>query len=168
MKAFLFRALLTSGAALLSSNGAAAQVRPDSAVLSFVGQKELRELVLAHGDTVDSEKPLDEPSVRGLTKDGIRYLLIAAECPRNNTTTCTGIMMQVRYTADDKVTHKGITEANAREAAVGTWWDEQSKIVGFTRFVYLSGGVTWGNLKSNLTLLLSASKTAGGIVWQSR
>ncbi len=168
MKAFLFRALLASGAALTFANGAAAQVRSDSAVLSSVGQRELRELVLAHGDTVDAEQPLDEPSVRGLTKDGVRYLLIATECPRNNTMTCTGIMMPVRYTADDKVTLKGVAEANVREAAVGTWWDEQSKIVGFTRFVHLSGGVTWGNLKSNLTLMLSASKTAGGIVWQRR
>lgn len=168
MKAFSFSALLASGAAMLCATAAYAQVRPDSAVLSSVGEKELRELVLARGDTIDADKPLDDPSVRGLTKDGIRYLLIATECPRNNVVACTGIMMQVRYTADDKVTHKGITEANVREAAVGTWWDEQSQIVGFTRFVHLGGGVTWGNLKSNLTLMLTASKTAGGIVWQPR
>lgn len=168
MKAFLFGTLLVSGAAVLFPQAAAAQVRSDSALIYTVGEKELRELVLAHGDTVDAEKPLEEPSVRGATKDGVRYLLIAGECPRGNTTACMGVMMQVRYTADDKVTLKGVNDANVREAAVATWWDEPSKIVGFTRYVNLSGGVTWGNLKSNLSMMLSASKSAGGIVWQRR
>lgn len=169
MKAFLFRALLAGGAAVLFSQAAAAaQVRADSDVIFAVSENELRELVLAHGDTVDAIKPLEEPSVRGATKAGVRYLLIAGDCPRGKTAACTGVMMQIRYTADDKVTLKGINDANVREAAVGTWWDEQTRIVGFTRYVNLSGGVTWGNLKSNLSLLLTASKSAGSIVWQRR
>jgi hypothetical protein len=74
-------------------------------------------------------------------------------------------MMQVRFTADDLVTLKGINDANYSEAAVSAWWDETGKIVGFTRFVDLRGGVTWANLKANLRLLIEAQYAAQVSIW---
>lgn len=140
-------------------------VHADDALVTGVGENDLRDLVLAAGDTVDALHPLDEPSVRGKTSDGLKYLLVAADCPAGAQTGCESIMMQVRYDADKDVTLKGINDANYNEAAIGTWWYPDNQTVGFTRFVYLKGGVTWANLKANVRMMIDTHYTASASVW---
>lgn len=142
-----------------------AGARADSAIVTTLNESDLRALVLAAGDSVDAVQPFDEPSVRGKDKSGLKYLLIGSDCPKASPDRCSSVMMQVRYTADDLVTLKGINDANYSEAGVSTWWDEGGKIVGFTRFVDLRGGVTWANLKANLRLLIEAQYAAQVSIW---
>lgn len=144
----------------LANPASAAETRGDTAVLSTVGEDDLRDFVRAMGDQVDMIHPLDAPSVRGMASDGLRYLLIGIDCPKDSLAGCKGAVMQVRYSANDKVTLSGLAAANLNEASVTSWWDEERKVVGFTRYVHLEGGVTWANLKSNLSLLLTAHPTA--------
>jgi len=152
----------------LFAYAAAAQAAPrnDAAMVYSVSESDLVELVQAVGDTVDAVHPFEnDPSVRGKTKDGLKYLFIATDCPEEQQTGCKSIMMQVRYTADDEVTLKGINDANYNEAAVGSWWNQDSGTVGFTRFVYMQGGVTWANLKANYRMLIDAHWNAQDAVW---
>lgn len=144
---------------------AQAATRSDSALVNSVAENDLRDLVLAHGDTVDAMHPFDDPSVRGKTADGLKYLLIGVDCPDNGQTGCKSVMMQIRYTADDEVTLKGINDAAYGEAAVSPWWNQEGGTLGFTRFVYLEGGVTWGNLKQNLNLLFDAHWSSQDFIW---
>lgn len=153
-------AVLASAVFTVASPVMAAETRSDTAVLGTVGEDDLRALVVAMGDKVDMVHPIDAPSARGLTSDGLRYLLIGIDCPKDSLAGCKGLVMQVRYSANDAVTLSGLAAANLNEAAVTSWWDAQRKVVGFTRYVHLEGGVTWGNLKSNLSLLLAAHPTA--------
>lgn len=141
-----------------------AGARADSAMVTAVTESDLRELVLARGDSIDAVHPLDQPSVRGKDKDGLKYLLIGSDCGAAGSG-CESVMMQVRYGDDGKVALKGINDANYSEAAVSAWWDEAGGTVGFTRFVHLRGGVTWGNLKANLRLLVEAQYAAQVSIW---
>lgn len=144
----------------LASPVTAAETRADNAALSTVGEDDLRDLVLAMGHNEDVGHPLDAPSVRGMASDGLRYLLIAIDCPRDSLAGCKGEVIQVRYSANEKVTLSGLAAANLNETAVTNWWDAERKVVGFTRYVHLEGGATWANLKSDLSLLLKAQPTA--------
>lgn len=139
--------------------------RADSAIVTTVTESDLRELVLALGDSVDAMHPFSEPSVRGKDKSGLKYHLIGSDCSQSGPGGCASVMMQVRYTADDEVTLRGINAANYGEAAVSAWWDQSGGTVGFTRFVHLGGGVTWANLKANLRLLIEAQYAAQVSIW---
>ena len=164
MKVVRNLAIVASSVAFATSAHAAP--RANSAMVNSISESDLVELVQAVGDTVDEVHPFeDDPSVHGKTKDGLKYLLIGVDCPRNLQTGCKSIMMQVRYTADEEVTLMGINDANYNEAAVGTWWNQDTGTVGFTRFVYVEGGVTWGNLKSNVNMLMEAHWNAQDSVW---
>lgn len=159
------RSALALVAAVCSATTAHAAARSDSTLVYSVAENDLRDLVLARGDTVDAMHPFDDPSVRGKTADGLKYLLIAVDCPDNGQTGCKSLMMQIRYTADDDVTLKGINDAAYGEAAVSSWWNQEGGTIGFTRFVYIEGGVTWGNLKQNVNLLFDAHWAAQDFVW---
>ena len=157
----LLCALLTGGPA----PAAAAASRADSDVIQTIGEQDLAALVTAVGDRVDAVHPFGDPSVRGRTADGVRYVLIAVDCPSQKLDGCTGLMMQIRFTAEEDVALERVNDANFNEAAVTTWYDRESKVVGFTRFINIDGGVTWANLKSNLRMLFEAQHGAQASVW---
>lgn len=159
------RHLVVAAATLGFAASAHAATHSEGSIITQVGEADLNDLVVALGDTVDEAHPFDDPSVRAKTKDGLKYLLIATDCPTGSKTGCKSVMMQVRYTADDEVTLKGINDAAYGEAAVSTWWDQEGGTVGFTRFVHLEGGVTWSNLKNNVQLLVAAHWNSLDVVW---
>lgn len=148
-----------SGAANAAGSGIgamAANASPaNSRIVKSVVEKDLEALVLAEGDTIDAKHPFDSPSVRGKTEDGLLYVLIGTACDANGVPGCQGIMMQVRYDEDDKVTWERLGKANLNEAALSAWWDQEDDTVGFTRYVVLDDGVTWMNIRQNLRVLLS-------------
>ena len=137
---------------------------PTSLVLS-VTEADLAEVVRAEGYTVDEMHPFEEPSVRGKTKDGHLFVLVGTACDKAAVKHCQGIMMQVRYDADDRVTLDGMNSANMKEAALSSWWDKSEKTVGFTRYVVLDDGVTWMNIRQNLRVLLAIEGKAMAQVW---
>lgn len=143
----------------------AVATRLPTAIISSVTEQDLRALALAEGHSVETMHPFDQPSVTGKTKEGTRFVLIGTACDKSSVARCQGIMMQVRYDADDRVTDAGIAAANLARGAVSTWWDKPGKIVGFTRYVVLDNGITWMNARSNLQILLSIQAQAMKKVW---
>lgn len=137
----------------------------DTALIRAVEEPDLINLVKVEGHTVDEVHPFDSPSVRGKIKDGLLFVLIGTACNVGATKGCQGIMMQVRYDSDERVTEEGINKANLAEAAIGTWWDKEQKTVGFTRYVVLDDGVTWMNARQNLRVLLDLQDAASKIVF---
>lgn len=150
-------------AAQVSPSGAS---RTDKGMVYSVTEDDLRALVVAEGHTIDKIHPLDLPSVRGKTKDGLKFLLMGTACDKNGVKGCRGIMMQVRYDADDAVTLARINDANMDQAAVSTWWDQGEKTVGFTRYVVLDDGATWLNVRQNIRVLLAIQKQAQKKIWK--
>ena len=167
--------MMLACAALVSTAIAGAQNKPPQSsqtlpapktLFAAVSEADLVRLVRAEGHMVDAMHPFDAPSVRGKTKDGVLFVLIGTACEKGGVRGCQGIMMQVRYTADSKVTADKINQANVSEAALSSWWDREDKTVGFTRYVVLDDGVTWMNLRQNLRVLLSIEDNAQSIVFK--
>lgn len=156
---------LPSGVAAQSNVRPAVPARAPGAIVKSVTEADLKALVLAEGHTVEKVHPLDEPSVRGKTKDGLKFILIGTACDKSGVAGCQGIMMQVRYDSDDEVTTEKVNAANLKEAAISTWWDKSSKTFGFTRYVVLDDGVTWMNVRRNLQVLLSIEPVALKAIW---
>ena len=157
---------IASGSAQAQSN-----IKPRAAghiatsLVKSVTEADLRELVIAEGYTVDEVHPFEAPSVRGKTKDGHLFVLVGTACNQGGVVGCQGIMMQVRYDADDRVTLDGMNSANLKEAALSSWWDKTEKTIGFTRYVVLDDGVTWMNIRQNLRVLLAIEPKAMAQVW---
>ncbi|MGH6785484.1 MAG: hypothetical protein ACREBO_01530 [Novosphingobium sp.] len=137
-----------------------ATARSDRDLVTSVDAAALKELMLSEGHIVTDETPFEMPSVEGKVPGGLTYNMIAADCPEGSRTGCESILMQVRYDEDASVTLEAVNTANYNEAAIGTWWDKEGKTLGFTRFVYLKGGVTWLNLRHNIRLLMDGQTNA--------
>ena len=144
-----------SGAQAQSNVRPAAATRAPTSIIKSVTEADLRALVLAEGHTVDAIHPFEAPSVRGKTKDGLLFVLIGTACDKEGIPGCRGVMMQVRYDSDSRVTTAGINNSNRNEAALSAWWDKDDKTVGLTRYVVLNDGITWMNLRQNLRVLIS-------------
>ena len=144
-----------SGAQAQSNVRPAAATRAPTSIIKSVTEADLRALVLAEGHTVDAIHPFEAPSVRGKTKDGLLFVLIGTACDKEGIPGCRGVMMQVRYDSDSRVTTAGINNSNRNEAALSAWWDKDDKTVGLTRYVVLDDGITWMNLRQNLRVLIS-------------
>ena len=156
-------ALVLGCAALTLPTAAPAQ---NGRIVKSVVESDLAALVRAEGHTIDETHPFEAPSVRGKTKDGLLFVLIGTACDANGVPGCQGIMMQVRYDSDERVTTDGVNQANLQEAALSSWWDKDDKTVGFTRYVVLDDGVTWMNIRQNLRVLLSIQDNAQGYVFK--
>lgn len=144
-----------SGARAQSNVRPAAVARTPASIVKSVTEPDLRALVLAEGHTIDEMHPFEAPSVRGKTKEGLLFVVIGTACDKEGVPGCQGVMMQVRYDADSRVTMDAISNANRSEAALSSWWDRDTKTVGFTRYVVLDGGITWMNLRQNLRVLIN-------------
>ena len=161
--AFAFSTAVSADAQSNISPGVAQ--RSPTAIVKYVTESDLKAVVLAEGHTVDSMHPFEQPSVRGKTKEGVLFVLVGTACNTKGVPGCQGIMMQVRYDADEKVTLEGMNSANMAQAAVSSWWDKSEKTIGFTRYVVLDDGVTWMNVRQNLRVLLSIQAQAVKKVW---
>lgn len=171
-----FRLLLACASLVLTGNATAqnqsarsgqTMATPSSKkIFASVSEADLAMLVRAEGHTIDKMHPFESPSVRGKTKDGVLFVLIGTACGADGIVDCQGIMMQVRYDADARVTTDRINETNLKEAALSAWWDREDKTVGFTRYVVLDDGVTWMNIRKNLSTMLSVSENARKIVFK--
>jgi hypothetical protein len=134
-------------------------------IVKSVIEADLSALITDEGHVVDEVHPFERPSVRGKTGDGIIFVLVGTACDKNGVAGCQGIMMQVLYDSDERVTTDGVNEANMSEAALSAWWDKTGKTVGFTRYVVLDGGVTYLNIRENLRVLLDVVLNANKFVF---
>ncbi|MEZ0244246.1 MAG: hypothetical protein ACAH11_12785 [Sphingomonas sp.] len=146
---------LTSG---VSASAPRANAPTD--IIPKVTEADLEQIARDHGDTIDEVHLFENPSVRAKSKEGLLYVLIGTACDEAKPIKCEGIMMQVRYTADETVTAESILDANMHQAALASWWDKDDKTVGFTRYVVLDHGVTRQNIQANIDVLLALAPAA--------
>ena len=190
----MLRSLLSGGMCAAVLSGAAADEQAlrsaDTRIVLGVEQADLEALVTALGHTLDAVNSAGEVSVRGLTPDGLRYLLIGTACEipdplltgedgeaevdRDAGSTepvCVGISMQVRYNADTMVTLEKVNRANVDIAALNVWYDPPASELDLpnlviSRYVILDGGQSMGNLKANLNVLLGLSPLVTEQIWE--
>ena len=132
-------------------------------VVSTVNLADLRAIVVAEGHNIDEERAVTDVSIRGRTDAGLLFLLIGTAC--NNSPNCAGIMMQIRYDSDERVTLERVNRANVESASVATWWDIEARTVGFTRYVVLDHGISMANIRENLRVLFDVHATPRDIVF---
>ncbi|MEY4268998.1 MAG: hypothetical protein RLZZ58_214 [Pseudomonadota bacterium] len=138
---------------------------PAGRIYASVNEADMAAIISAEGHVIDEMHPFENPSVRGKTTDGLVFVLIGTACDVGTIKGCQGIMMQVRYDSDDTVTTEGTNASNLNEAALSAWWDKEGKTVGFTRYVILDDGVTFMNLRKNLSAMLDIVDNAQGYVF---
>jgi len=151
--------------ALLVTVFAAGEASAQDRIVRAVFQQELNELATSQGHTIVETATSGDPSVTARTADGLVFLLFGTACNTEGVAGCQGVMMQVRYDIDERVTFERVNDANFRYAAVATFWDVNERIVGFTRYVVLDDGVTVRNLQQNLGVLLSVAPLAAEVVF---
>jgi hypothetical protein len=168
--------LLTAAAALLVAAlglTAPAHAQKDDVGLAapgrtvtFVTEADLRAIVLAQGLTIESARPHGDVSVQGRTAEGLLFVLIGTACASDGVTDCQGVLMQIRYDSDKRVTLENVNRANVEYASVTTWWDQSAATVGFTRYVpIIGGGVTMQYLRQNLQTLFDVEPLPRVIVF---
>lgn len=136
---------------------ASAQSYQADRVVKSVQVADLKAIVTSLGHTVDGEKVAGDYSVRGLTDNGLRYLLIGTACDVQEIAGCQGVMMQVRFSNDtgQPISYEKLNQANFEQAAINAWYSPDSNTLGVTRYVVLDHGLTMANLKANVDVLLS-------------
>lgn len=160
--------LFAAAAAALAFSpvAASAQSFDGDRVIKSARLDDLKAVVTSLGHTVDAVGVSGEYSLRGITEEGLRYLLIGTACDVGNVSGCQGVMMQVRFTNDseDRISLENVNRANFEQAAISAWFNEDSNTMGVTRYVVLDHGITMANLKANVDVLLAITPLVLDIV----
>lgn len=146
-------------AAALAIAGAAAPVAAQSydakRVVVSVKQADLEAIVKTLGHTIRETGKPGETYLAAESEDGIIYLLFGTACDVKGVPGCQGVMMQARYDLPAGTTYQTIAKANDDLAAIGTSADFAEKSLMFTRYHVLDEGVTMGNIRANIDVLLA-------------
>ena len=160
--------LFTAAAAALAFSPAAvsAQSFDGGRVINSARLSDLKAVVAELGHTVDAEGVSGDYSVRAITEDGLRYLLIGTACDVGQISGCQGVMMQVRFTidTDEEILPANVNRANYQQAAINAWFNQESNTMGVTRYVVLDHGITLANLKANVDVLLAITPLVMDVV----
>jgi hypothetical protein len=150
----------------LSPTAVSAQSFDGARVIQSAQLSDLKAVVTSLGHTIDAEGVSGEHSLRVITEDGLRYLLIGTACNVGDVAGCQGVMMQVRFTIDngEEILVENVNRANYEQAAINAWFNEDSRMMGITRYVVLDHGITLANLKSNVDVLLAITPMVMDVV----
>lgn len=154
----MLAAALAFGA--VASAPAAAQDFDAARVKKSVDQNDLLAVIGSLGHQVREEGKADDIFVAAEAEDGTTYVLFGSACNVNEVAGCQGIMMQIRYDLPPATTVQTLAAANFEQAALNTWADFETKTLGFTRYVVLDQGVTMGNIRENVNVLLAITEEA--------
>lgn len=133
---------------------AAAQDDDADRVVTSVEQDALVAVVSSLGHQIKSQGEPGNRFVAAEDEKGTTYILVGTACDANGVPGCQGIMMQVHYDLPPKTTLETLAAANLERAALTVWADFDEKTLGFTRYQVLDGGVTLGNIRANVNVLL--------------
>ena len=154
-------------AAALAIAGAATPVAAQSydakRVVVSVKQADLEAIVKSLGHTIKETSKPGETYLAAEGKDGIIYLLFGTACDVKGVPGCQGVMMQARYDLPSGTTYQTLAKANDDLAAIGTTADFTENSLIFTRYHVLDEGVTMGNIRANVDVLLSLAGDAFAI-----
>lgn len=148
---------LSAAAACLASP-AAAQTYAADRVVHGVTQEDLKALVASLGHEVIGEGLAGGSGIAARTPGETVYLLLGTACG-NESLGCQGVNMQVRITAD-AVDLEQVNALNMAEQALNTWYDSNTRTLGFSRYVVLDHGITMENLRENIAVLLAIAPAA--------
>lgn len=146
-------AVVAAAAAACSAAPVSAQTYTPGRILKGVKLDDLKAIVASFKETVTETDVAGETSLAAKTAEGTIYVLIGTACD-DKALGCQGVNMQVRFDADS-VDLKTVNDVNLSEQAIQTWYDAESKTLGFTRYVVLDHGITMENLRENVNVLLA-------------
>lgn len=133
---------------------AAAQEFDAARVVMAVDQTDLAAIATALGHKVKEVGKTGETYVAAETEDGIIYLMFGTACDVGGVRGCQGVMMQVRYDLPEGTTLETLAKTNDAQAAISVTADFEAKSLVFTRYHVLDYGVTMGNIRENVNVLL--------------
>ena len=133
-------------------------------LVKSVDLDDLEAVVASLGHTVAEEGAFGETSLSATDPQGTSYVLIGTACGTNGAAGCQGVMMQVRFDPESRVTAESLARANLSQAAVNTWRDPADGTIGVTRYVVLDHGITMANLRENVNVLLSLTPSVVDIL----
>lgn len=143
-----------AGAAFALVAPASAQEFQAERIVMAVDQTELAAIATALGHTVKEVGKPGETYVAAETEDGIVYLMFGTACDVGAVRGCQGVMMQVRYDLPAGTTLETLAKTNDAQAAISVTADFAAKSLVFTRYHVLDYGVTMGNIRENVNVLL--------------
>ena len=166
MRRYIRAAVLGLGlAAMTVPQVTAAQEFRANRIVDSIEAADLTQVVQAMGHRVEAYGENGDRSLRAVTPNGLQYFLIGTACDQGGVSGCRGVIMQVRVEAPERTTLNSLLRASDRHAPLNIWVNQEARIIGFSRYVVLDGGVTMGNLAANLNVLLglipSALQVAG-------
>lgn len=140
------------------SGPATAQAYIPEQVVHGVQLEDLKAIATSLEHEVVVESMAGRTSLAARSADGTLYLLLGTACG-NDALGCQGVNMQVRLDAEE-IDHDKINAINMAEQALNTWFDADTGTLGFSRYVVLDHGITMGNLRENLVVLLAIAPSA--------
>jgi len=155
-------AVILSTPVMAQTYSANVNLAADARSVGSVTLEDLKAIVVAAGYKIDALSTYGDVSIRGKTPEGLVFHLIGTACQQK---ACQGIMMQIRYDTDERVTLERVNKANLGDAAIAVWFDREDKTIGITRYVVLDHGVTMANVKANLRVLMSIAPNVVAIVF---
>lgn len=109
------------------------------------------------GHTVETKRTEGTQRVVAVTADSLKYVMSGTAC-NEDTTACKGILMQVVYSDASAVTDADIIRANNERVAVTAWVDRDDDQYGFSRYLILDEGMTMGNIRRSIEVLLAVQE----------
>ncbi len=158
----MFRKLVIAvsiGVAMLGTSASAQGYDPDR-VIGSVQLADLKAIVASLDHELVSEGDQGDVSVDVRADDGTRYLLIGTVCNTSKVDGCLGVKMQVIFGSERSISDFDLVWASFQQAALNIWRDPEDGTIGVTRYVVLDYGVTMGNLRENVRVLLGGAPKA--------
>jgi hypothetical protein len=111
-------------------------------------------VVGALGDQVLEQRETDSVLVVAQSAAQIKYVLMGTACDANGVPGCQGVLIQTQFDLPPGTTYETVAQANLQYGALNVWVDFEQKSLGFNRYVVVDEGVTMGNLRANVEVLM--------------
>jgi hypothetical protein len=137
-------------------------------VMRSVKLRDIEEIVKAEGHIITETGSFGAHSLEAKTKDGLIFVLIGEVCDQPGVDGCLGLTMDVRYNDDGRATLEKINEANMTyrftKSSIG-FSHEGAETVFVSRYVIFDNGITFNNVRNNLSNLLAVAPKVALIIY---
>lgn len=151
-----FRIAALAGALALASLSApvAAQTFNAEQVKTAVTQDDLVVIVGSLGHQVMEQGTGSEIFVLAEDPAGTSYFLIGAGCDVDDVPGCRGVIIRSQFELPPGTSTETLAKANLEIGALNTSADFEGMALVFTRFQLIDFGVTMGNIRENVAVML--------------
>lgn len=140
-------------------------------LVNAVTLEDLKAIVASQGDAIDAVSAEDVAVDATSATYGLLYSISGRACDTDIRPGCLGIIIQISFDGDEKITYEKLNQANYRWAAVSTLAEgkigttDSSLLV--SRYVILDGGMNMGNVAENLTNALAIAGDVADFIWEN-